>query len=132
MSNQLPTKIELDEEEQKRKDAVMAVMSGKEGLEVFCRELRAKGIELPANDVWKYASRKDIEAGVHATFSMLGGVPGMALWAHKNPNLFYPAYMKMAPALGDLAGTANIFINTAVPESPLDVVELDQFGKIKE
>jgi hypothetical protein len=53
-------------------------------------ELQEKSIELPKRCIWVHAKRKNIEAGVHTTFSMLGGVPGMALWAHKNPNLFYP------------------------------------------
>ena len=134
MSNQLPAVPErkLTDEDIERKKDVMTYMTGAEGLEVFTAELREKGIKLPVNDVWKYAERKHIEASVHATFSMLGGVPGLALWAHKNPNIFYPAYMKLAPAESMILGAGNIFINTQVPESPLDCVEIDAFGKIKE
>lgn len=130
MSNQLPASLDEDAEEIKRQ--VMAYMSGEEGLEVFCRELREKGIELPKRSVWEHAERKNIEAAVHATFSMLGGVPGMALWAHQNRGEFYKSYMKLAPAESVLGGAANIFINTAVPESDLDVIEIDHTGRIKE
>jgi hypothetical protein len=131
MSNQLPANLE--QEQQEKNDAVAAYMTGKEGLEIFCAELREKGVELPARNIWKYAERKHIESAVHATFSMLGGVPGMALWASKNPSLFYPAFIKLAPTESNITGASgNIFINTAVPESPLDAVEIDKFGRIKE
>lgn len=129
MSDQLPVPVSPEDEEN---DAKYQMMSGKAGLEVFCAELRELGVELPPREVWKYAKRKDIEASVHATFSMLGGVPGMALWAHKNPNLFYPAYIKLAPAESVLGQGGNIFINTSVPESDLDSIEIDaKTGKIK-
>ena len=123
------TQEEREAEEQKQ--AVMAYMSGKEGLEVFTRELKAKGVELPESSVWAYANKRQIEAAVHATFSLLGGVPGMALWAHKNPTPFYTAYMKLAPVESNLA-VGNIVIQTNVPDSPLDAVEIDSFGRVKE
>jgi len=129
MSDQLPVPLSPDDEEAQAK---LDMMSGKEGLEIFCSELRELGVNLPAREVWKYAKRKDIEASIHATFSLLGGIPGMALWAHKNPNLFYPSYMKLAPAESLLGGGGNIFINTSVPESDLDSIEIDaKTGKIK-
>lgn len=131
MSNQLRSPYERTEEEEEEIRAVMGYMTGEEGLEVFTRELREKGIKLPESSMWKYAKRRDIEAAVHATFSLLGGVPGMVLWASKNPNLFYPAYIKLAPVETTLNGAGNVFINTAVPESPLDTVEIDKFGRIK-
>ncbi|MCA1859304.1 hypothetical protein LE191_04165 [Janthinobacterium sp. HSC-3S05] len=132
MSDQLPSKEVLSAEEQEAKQAVMKYMSGEEGLAVFCERLREKGIELPKNTIWQHAKRKNVEAAVHATFSMLGGVPAMALWAHENPNLFYSAYIKLAPMESQITGAGNVFINTAVPESALDFVEIDSMGKIKE
>lgn len=121
MNNTLP--VEQDDEERKR--AVMDYMSGAEGLEVFCREIRELGVTLPEREIWKHATRSQIETAVHATFSLLGGVPGFALWAHKNPGQFYPAYMKLAPAESVLNGIGQIVINTAVPESPLDTITID-------
>lgn len=132
MSNQLPSNEALSIEEEEAKKSVMAYMSGEEGLEVFCERLREKGISLPKNTIWQHAKRKNVEAAVHATFSMLGGVPAMALWAHENPNIFYSAYIKLAPIESQITGAGNIFINTAVPESALDIVEIDEMGKIKE
>lgn len=132
MSNQLPSTEVLSAEEAEAKAAVMKYMSGEEGLAVFCERLREQGIELPKNAIWAHAKRKNVEAAVHATFSMLGGVPAMALWAHENPNLFYSSYMKLAPTESTITGAGNVFINTAVPESALDFVEIDAMGKIKD
>jgi hypothetical protein len=131
MSNQLPSKKVLTEEEE-AKLSVMKYMSGEEALEVFTHRLREKGITLPTENIWAHAKRQNIEAAVHATFSMLGGVPAMALWAHENPTQFYNAYIKLAPAETTITGGGNIFINTAVPESALDAVEIDGMGRIKE
>jgi hypothetical protein len=129
MSNQLQV---LTQEEQEAKDAVMKYITGEDGLSVFTERLREQGITLPKAEIWRYANRKQVETAVHATFSMLGGVPGMALWAHENPTAFYSAYIKLAPAESVISGGENVFINTAVPESELDFVEIDAMGKIKD
>lgn len=81
MEKQLQVLSVEEQEEKEKKQAVMDMMSGKEGLEVFTRELEKRGIKLPHRDVWKHATREGIATAAHATFSLLGGVPGMVLWS---------------------------------------------------
>lgn len=132
MSNQLPSTEVLAAEAEEQKRNEMRFLSGLDGLEIFTAELREQGIELPKDAIWKHASKKSIEASMFAAFQMLGGVPAMTLWAHKNPTAFYSAWMKNAPMETTVTGGGNVFINTAVPSSPLDEGEIDSMGRMIE
>jgi hypothetical protein len=106
-------------------------MSGEGDLAVFTKRLKEKGITRPKDNVWKHAKRQNIEAAVHATFSMLGSVRAMARWASGNPTQFFSADIKLALAESMITRAGNIFLNTAVLESALDAVEVDSMGHFK-
>jgi hypothetical protein len=52
-------------------------------------------------------SRADIVAAFHSSFEIIGGVNRLALWAHANPDKFYPLYAKLLPATTQLIGDAG-------------------------
>lgn len=52
-------------------------------------------------------SRADIVAAFHSSFEIIGGVNRLALWAHANPDKFYPLYAKLLPSTTQLIGDAG-------------------------
>lgn len=127
MSNELQ---KLTPEQQAEEDAVWEMMSGKMALQVIAKELKEHGIALPVRDVWKYAKRKHIEQAVHSTFALIGGIPRMVAWADANPGDFYKAYIKLGAADTQIAGLTQVVVNSNMGTSPLDVVSLDDNGKV--
>src|SRR5678816_4187343 len=49
-------------------------------------------------------SRSDIVAAFHSSFEIIGGVNRLALWAHANPDKFYPLYAKLLPSTTQILG----------------------------
>lgn len=52
-------------------------------------------------------SRADIVAAFHSSFEIIGGVNRLALWAHANPDKFYPLYAKLLPSTTQLIGDSG-------------------------
>lgn len=50
----------------------------------------------------KAASQQEIVASFNQVFSMIGGVPRLALWADQNPQEFYAMYSKLLPSAAKL------------------------------
>ena len=66
-------------------------------------------------------SRTDVVNAFQDAFRMIGGVQRMALWAHANPDKFYPLYSKLLPSTAITIGdNAQVVIQHAIPPGPLD------------
>ncbi len=42
----------------------------------------------------QYLKTKDARRAFQAAFELIGGIPRLALWAHSNPDKFYPLYAR--------------------------------------
>lgn len=66
-------------------------------------------------------TRQDAVNAFARAFEMIGGVQRMALWAHQNPDKFYPLYSKLLPSTAINIGQAGtVIIQHAIPATPLD------------
>lgn len=122
-------KYELTTEQLERLQSEDEFLRGSTALAIVNDALDKAKITVPSDYVFKARDRNVIEKAAHATFHLLGGVPGMLLWAKHNPNAFYPLYMKMAP-LEATIHSSNFTITTNVPDSPLDTTVIDVTGKV--
>jgi hypothetical protein len=119
----------LSQEQLERLQSEDDFLRGTAALAIVSDAVKKAGIELPSDYIFKARDRNVIEKAAHATFHLLGGVPGMLLWAKHNPNQFYPLYLKMAP-LETTIHASNFNIHTNVPDSPLDNVTIDATGQV--
>lgn len=124
--NELMTQEQIDaaREEEEQYEA----LSGKHALKVFSDQLKDAGIDMPERDIFKYVKRKHVEASMHATFRLMGGVQGMTYWASQNPTEFYTAWMKTSNSESQMA-TGGITIQLPdYARSQLDNKSFDSQG----
>lgn len=66
-------------------------------------------------------NRQDVVNAFQNAFVMIGGVQRLALWAHANPDKFYPLYSKLMPSTAiSIGDNAQVQIIHALPPTPLD------------
>lgn len=68
-------------------------------LQEFSDDLSADAISLIdyATRRGRKPDRVSVREGFERAFQMIGGVPRLALWADRNPTLFYTLYAKLLP-----------------------------------
>lgn len=66
-------------------------------------------------------NRQDVVNAFANAFTMMGGVQRLALWAHANPDKFYPLYAKLMPSTAiNFGDNAQVQIVHALPPTHLD------------
>lgn len=109
-------------------------LRGTAALAIVNDAIQSTGVVIPPKYVFKDRSNTSVNKALHSAFELLGGVPGLIAWAmsnDKNLGQFYALYAKQAAPDINLTSNGNITIQTAVPESPLDVIEVDAQGRVK-
>lgn len=99
--------------------------------------LEEAGVAVPEDFKFKAIDRKSMAIANSAVFALMGGVPGYLLWASQNPGKFYEKFMmnneKEGPtAFGMNINTQKIEIVSPIGSNPLDDVELDELGRVKD
>jgi hypothetical protein len=66
-------------------------------------------------------NRQDVVNAFQNAFTMIGGIQRLALWAHANPDKFYPLYAKLMPSTAiNIGDNAQVQIIHALPPTDLD------------
>jgi hypothetical protein len=64
--------------------------------------------------------RNRILEALDEAFELIGGVPRLSIWAHRNPSKFYPLWLKAAGQKVEVNHSGEVIIRPAIPRSPLD------------
>lgn len=92
---------------------------------------QAKLKPIPQEFAFKRRDAEVVSIAYQAAFHLLGGVPGLVNWAERNPDKFYEQFARMSKSRDETtAGNTTINIVSAIPESPLDQVTLDEKGNV--
>lgn len=93
----------------------------------------AKLKPIPKEYAFKRRDSEVVSIAYQAAFHLLGGVPGLVNWAARNPDKFYEQFARMSKSRDETtAGSTTINIVSAIPESPLDFVTIDERGNVVE
>ena len=88
---------------------------------------------IPKEFAFKRRDSEVVSIAYQAAFHLLGGVPGLVNWAERNPDKFYEQFSRMSKSRDEsTAGSTTINIVSAIPESPLDFVDIDERGNVVE
>lgn len=86
---------------------------------------------IPKEYVFRKHDVTSVSAALHGAFELMGGVPALVHWAKNNPDKFMPLYAKLLGAEGDgKQAPTTIIVQSAIPQSPLDMVTIDETGKV--
>lgn len=108
-------------------------LRGTAALEIVNDAIRKTGVYIPPHYVFKDRKNTTVNKAMHAAFELLGGVPGLIAWAASDPKhlgQFYTLYAKQAAPDLTINSGGNVVIQTAVPESALDTIEVDEQGRV--
>ena len=95
-------------------------------------DLEAKGFRMPHDYKFKAIDKADLNKAASAVFELIGGVPALMLFAYQNPAKFYDMYFKYVQDAPQVNINANsIQVVAPIQASPLDDVELDELGRVK-
>ena len=86
---------------------------------------------IPKDYVFKRRDKEVVALSLHAAFELCGGVPNLVAWANQNPKDFYNLWVKLMndDKLDSRGGTTINFVSQ-VPQSPLDLVNINASGKV--
>lgn len=86
---------------------------------------------IPEAYKFRKRDRETAQVAFHSAFELSGGVAALQAWAMQNPDKFYPLFAKvMQGETGTGTGNTTINVMSAIPTSPLDLVNVGQRGRV--
>lgn len=81
--------------------------------------------QTPKDYFFKTKDREFVSDGLQVAFDLMGGIPRLAKWAHKNPTYYYKLWAKLLPeAQKHDQGPAIVPVFHNVPASALDMTDI--------
>lgn len=128
-SKKPPVPIDPEVDRQNRLRATNIIDTINENLPVGARKL----VHIPREYVFKKSvDTQEVTVALHSCFELVGGVPNLVRWATDNPGQFYPLWAKLSGNEKENQTGVTINFSSAIPKNKLDLVSIDETGRILE